>query len=73
MELWAMRAPFYPPNRPDLLDRFIRDALAPGLDPVEGHRACARYRMEERIGLVTAPVRAFPQAGRTRAAARHPP
>ncbi len=55
-ELWAMRAPFYPPNRPDLLDRFIRDALAPGLDPVEGHRACARYRMEERIGLVTAPV-----------------
>ena len=56
MELWAMRAPFYPPNRPDLLDRFIRDALAPGLDPVEGHRACARYRMEERIGLVTAPV-----------------
>lgn len=56
MELWAKRAPFYPPNRPDLLDRFIRDALAPNLDPVEGHRACARYRMEERIGLVTAPV-----------------
>ncbi len=55
-ELWAMRAPFYPPNRPDLLDRFIRDALAPGLDPVEGHRACARYRMEDRICLVTAPV-----------------
>jgi pimeloyl-ACP methyl ester carboxylesterase len=56
MELWAKRAPYYPPNRHDLLDRFIRDALAPGLDPVEGHRACARYRMEERIGLVTAPV-----------------
>lgn len=56
MELWGKRAPFYPPNRPDLLDRFIRDALAPGLDPVEGHRACARYRMEERISLVTAPV-----------------
>ena len=56
MELWAMRAPFYPPNRPDLLNRFIRDALAPGLDPVEGHRACARYRMEDRIVLVTAPV-----------------
>ena len=56
MELWAKRAPFYPPNRHDLLDRFIRDALAPGLDPVEGHRACARYRMEDRIGLITAPV-----------------
>jgi pimeloyl-ACP methyl ester carboxylesterase len=56
VELWAKRAPFYPPNRHDLLDRFIRDALAPGVDPVEGHRACARYRMEERIGFVTAPV-----------------
>jgi pimeloyl-ACP methyl ester carboxylesterase len=56
MELWAKRAPYYPSNRHDLLDRFIRDALAPGLDPVEGHRACARYRMEERIVLVTAPV-----------------
>ena len=56
MELWAKRAPFYPPNRHDLLDRFIRDALAPGVDPVEGHRACARYRMEDRIGLITAPV-----------------
>lgn len=56
MELWAKRAPFYPPDRHDLLDRFIRDALAPGLDPVEGHRACARYRMEDRIGLITAPV-----------------
>ena len=56
MELWAKRAPFYPPDRHDLLDRFIRDALAPGVDPVEGHRACARYRMEDRIGLITAPV-----------------
>jgi pimeloyl-ACP methyl ester carboxylesterase len=55
-ELWAKRAPYYPPDRHDLLDRFIRDALAPGLDPVEGHRACARYRMEDRIGLITAPV-----------------
>ena len=56
MELWAKREPFYPPNRPDILNRFIRDALAPGLDPVEGHRACARYEMERRIDRVTCPV-----------------
>jgi len=56
LSLWGFRAQFYPPNRPDILDRFIRDALAPGLDPVEGHRACARYVIEDRIALVTAPV-----------------
>ncbi|MCO8277538.1 alpha/beta fold hydrolase [Actinoplanes sp. TRM 88003] len=55
-KLWALRQPYYPPGRPDLLDRFIRDALAPGVDPAEGHLACARYVMEDRIGLVTAPV-----------------
>ena len=54
--LWKLRHPYYPAGRPDLLDRFIRDALAPGVDPVEGHRACARYVMEDRIGRVTAPV-----------------
>lgn len=55
-ELWQLRMPFYPSDRPDLLDRFIRDALAEGLDPVEGHRACARYVMEERAPLVRCPV-----------------
>ncbi|MFW3171587.1 alpha/beta fold hydrolase [Geodermatophilus sp. CPCC 206100] len=55
-QLWGLRQPYYPPGRPDLLDRFIRDALAPGVDPAEGHLACARYRMEDRIGLVQAPV-----------------
>lgn len=55
--LWAQRAPYYPDAlRVDLLDRFVRDALAPGVDPMEGHLACARYVMEDRIGLVTAPV-----------------
>jgi len=54
--LWRLRQPYYPPQRPDLLDRFIRDALAPGVDPAEGHLACARYAMEDRIGLVTAPT-----------------
>jgi pimeloyl-ACP methyl ester carboxylesterase len=54
--LWSLRHPYYPDQRPDLLERFVRDALAPGVDPAEGHRACARYHMEDRIGLVTAPV-----------------
>lgn len=55
-ELWSQREPFYPPNRPDILNRFIRDALAPGVDPQEGHLACARYRMEDRISLITSPT-----------------
>ncbi|GGB18434.1 hypothetical protein GCM10011492_05360 [Flexivirga endophytica] len=55
-ELWSLRRPYYPSERPDLLDRFIRDALVPGLDPAEGHRACDRYLMDERIGLVRCPV-----------------
>lgn len=55
-ELWRLRRPYYPDHRPDLLDRFIRDALAPGLDPAEGHRAVGRYRMDERIGMLAAPV-----------------
>lgn len=55
--IWAQRAPYYPEHgRSELLNRFIRDALAPGLDPLEGHHACARYTMEDRIGLITAPV-----------------
>ena len=54
--LWSKRRPYYPDFRPDLLDRFIRDALAPGVNPTEGHLACARYEMERRIGLVTAPT-----------------
>jgi pimeloyl-ACP methyl ester carboxylesterase len=54
--LWGKRAPFYPEPVTDLLDRFLHDALTPGLDPAEGHRACARYVVEQRVGLVRAPV-----------------
>lgn len=54
--LWAKRYPLYPPGRPDILDRFVRDALAQDVDPAEGHRACKRYRMEERTHLVEAPI-----------------
>ncbi|MFI0354189.1 alpha/beta fold hydrolase [Actinomadura sp. 9N407] len=56
VQLWQDRYPAYPVGRPDILNRFIRDALAPGLDPKNGHLACSRYMMEERVGLVTCPI-----------------
>lgn len=75
---WAQRQVYYPEDlKIHLLDRFVRDALAPGVDPLEGHLACARYVMEDRIGLVTAAVLilgaaadpfAFPDVEPTRAA-----
>lgn len=55
MALWQRRQGFYPPGRPELLERFVRDALAVN-DPETGHQAVGAYRMEERIGLVRQPV-----------------
>lgn len=75
--LWGTRYPLYPKGRPDILDRYIRDALAWGVDPAEGHAACGRYRMEERVDLVTAPLlllsptadpASYPHAGKLAAA-----
>jgi hypothetical protein len=56
VEFWAKRAPLYPQSRPDLLNRFIHDALNFGLDPVEGHLACARYVIENKISRVVSPT-----------------
>ena len=54
LALWRNRTPFYPADRPDLLARLVRDALVV-LDRLEdGHAAVNAYRMEDRIGLVTA-------------------
>lgn len=55
-ELWRRRQAFYPPGRPDLLTRFVRDALILGADVEKGHQAVGRYRMEDRIGLIGCPV-----------------
>ncbi|WP_199489207.1 alpha/beta fold hydrolase [Micromonospora craniellae] len=55
-ELWNRRRPFYPPDRPDLLSRFVADACRVIEQAEEGHVAVNTYRMEERIGLVTAPT-----------------
>jgi pimeloyl-ACP methyl ester carboxylesterase len=54
--LRAGRAPFYPADRPDLLDRFVADALAAGRHTQLGHHAVHAYEMERRIGLVRAPA-----------------
>lgn len=55
-QLWRGRAPYYPPGRPDLLARFVRDALAAGEGAVEGHLACREYPIEIRSLFVKCPV-----------------
>jgi pimeloyl-ACP methyl ester carboxylesterase len=55
-ELWGRRARFYPPDRPDLLTRFLRDALAVWPEVEHGHAAVSAYRMEGRLGAVGCPV-----------------
>jgi pimeloyl-ACP methyl ester carboxylesterase len=44
--LWAGRASFYPIDRPDLLQRFVADALLVA-DPTAGHRAVGHWHMED--------------------------
>ena len=53
-DLWSGRQGFYPPARPDLLTRFVRDWLAAWPEAERGHVAVGRYRMEERAPLVIA-------------------
>ena len=56
VQLWQRRQSFYPPMRPDLLNAFVLDAMKV-IDRLEdGHRAVARYRMEDRIAGVRHPV-----------------
>jgi pimeloyl-ACP methyl ester carboxylesterase len=55
-ELWSKRQPFYPPDRIDLMERFIVDALKAGSRAAEGHRVVDRYEMETRLPLVRCPT-----------------
>ncbi|MCU0595777.1 MAG: alpha/beta hydrolase [Desulfobacterota bacterium] len=55
-ELWQRRMPFYPKSRPDLLRRFVLDALKVWDHMEAGHRAVNAYRMEERVLLIQAPT-----------------
>lgn len=56
VELWGRRMSFYPKGRPDLLTRFVTDALRAGEKLEEGHRACSAYRMEEKLGRIRCPT-----------------
>lgn len=56
LELWRIRQGFYPAGNIDLLERFVADALRAGQRSAQGHLTVNRYRMEDRIGLVTCPV-----------------
>ena len=56
LELWRLRASFYPPRRPDLLERFLVDALRAGELAGEGHRVVARYDVESRLRDVDCPI-----------------
>jgi pimeloyl-ACP methyl ester carboxylesterase len=55
-ELWQRRLAFYPKNRPELLARFVIDALKVGEGVEEGHRAVSKYIMEEKLPLIKAPT-----------------
>jgi pimeloyl-ACP methyl ester carboxylesterase len=55
-ELWQKRMPFYPKNRPDILTRFVIDALKVGDRAEEGHQAVNVYRMEEKVPLIKSPT-----------------
>jgi pimeloyl-ACP methyl ester carboxylesterase len=54
-QLWQRRQGFYPADRPDLVHRFVRDAMVVE-DPEAGHLAVGRYRMEDRVGLIECPT-----------------
>jgi pimeloyl-ACP methyl ester carboxylesterase len=55
VELWSMRAPFYPESI-DLLERFVIDALKAGDRAGGGHTVVARYDMEPKLPLIAAPT-----------------
>jgi len=55
VELWSMRAPFYPQSI-DLLERFVIDALKAGDRAGGGHTVVARYDMEPKLPLIEAPT-----------------
>lgn len=56
LELWRMRAAFYPAGAIDLLQRFVVDALRAGPLAAEGHRVVARYDVGSALARVSCPV-----------------
>lgn len=71
------RASFYPSDRPDLLDRYVADALRAGPLALAGHGVVAGYEMDGKPERLTMPVLligatddafAYPQLARMRRA-----
>ena len=56
LELWRVRAGFYPDGAIDLLERFVADALKAGPLAAEGHRVVARYDAQSALPRVACPV-----------------
>jgi pimeloyl-ACP methyl ester carboxylesterase len=56
LELWRIRAAFYPEGDVDLLERFLVDALKAGVLAAEGHRVVARYDIQAGAERVACPV-----------------
>jgi pimeloyl-ACP methyl ester carboxylesterase len=50
------RADFYPVDRPDLLDRYVADALKAGSRAQAGHRAVGVYEMDRALGRLGMPT-----------------
>lgn len=74
------REGFYPPARPELLDRYVDDALRAGPLAQAGHRVVGAYAMEGRLARLTMPVLligadadpyAYPQLARLSAVLPH--
>ena len=74
------RSDLYPDDRPDLLERYVEDALRAGPMARAGHHVVASYEMEHALEKLTMPVLliaatedpyAYPQLGRLRAALPH--
>lgn len=56
IDLWRIRATFYPDGDVDLLERYIVDALKAGPLAAEGHRVCARYDVPAAVRDIRCPV-----------------
>ena len=56
LELWQMRASFYPQDNIDLLESYVVDALKAGPRAAEGHQVVARYDMEAAVRYIRCPV-----------------
>jgi pimeloyl-ACP methyl ester carboxylesterase len=53
-ELWQRRMPFYPHDRPELLTRYVLDALKVWGRVEDGHQAVNNYKMEDKAHLIKA-------------------